>query len=133
MNFGKNRIVKAKRSIMSSLSTLSPQSKVSAIVDCSNTLTPGSKMAVANQVDTEKTLFNSLSKNRDHVSNAARRMLMSDNEQKSGSVRSAKKSNRRLSWRSLKSASSMDINDITKHYKTKKVYKKDSKKHKLVV
>jgi len=117
--------VQAKRTIKKSLSKLSPHSKISAIAEtCSETLTPNSKFAVAEKVESvTENVYKTIAKKRDPISNSARRVLLSNYVHQSGSMRSARRYNRRYNWTTLQHAGSADISEIIVHYKTTKTKK----------
>ena len=110
------------KDLNTSLSVLSPQSKVHAVSkSCNNNLSPASRHIVANNIqgDPLADFTNTISKKRDRLSNCARRLVIGSIVKKSGgNWKTARRTNRHLSWKSLKSASEKDINDMIKHYKS---------------
>ena len=93
-----------------SLSMLSPQSKVKAVTQsCNNSLSPASKSNLSEclvegqsnpLVDFHKRVANK----RDEITNCARRLALKTLAEKAGSVKKAKRTNRNLNWRSLQQA-----------------------------
>ena len=109
-----------------SLSMLSPQSKVKAVAQsCNNILSQASKSSLSEclvegqsnpLVDFHKRVANK----RDKITNCARRLVLNTLAEKAGSVKKAKRTNRNLNWRSLQQAVQKDLDEIIVHYKTTK-------------
>lgn len=117
----RQKLDSAAKRVRSSLSTLSPNSRVDALTQsCSNILSPGSTSRLASNINNPlKQFTKTISKKRDKLSNCARRLALGSVVKScSGNLRSARRSDRSLSWKSLQSAVNNDVSITIKHYKT---------------
>ena len=120
----KRKVVHVAESINTSLSVLTPKSKVKALSQtCSKGLSPASSSTLLDAIGESNPLvdvYTSVKRKRDTESNCVRRLILNKLSAKSGSGNQVRRSNRSLSWTSLQKAARMDVGEIIVHYKTTK-------------
>ena len=111
------KVSEASSKVSSTLSSFSPNSKSSVIKRCVDVLSPASKSKVIQKISPAASsplldIYKSLSRNRDNMSNCARRLVLN----KLAENKKVKQMHRGLNWSSLQKART-DVNKILVHYK----------------
>ena len=100
----KRKVVHVAESINTSLSVLTPKSKVKALSQtCSKGLSPASSSTLSDAIGESNPLvdvYTSVKRKRDTGSNCVRRLILNKLSAKSGSGNQVRRSNRSLSWTS---------------------------------
>ena len=114
------KVSEASSKVSSTLSSFSPNSKSSVIKRCVDVLSPASKSKVIQKISPAASsplldIYKSLSRNRDNMSNCARRLVLN----KLAENKKVKQMHRGLNWSSLQKART-DVNKILVHYKTER-------------
>ena len=113
------------KTLNTSLSLLSPLSKVKAITQSYTSLSPASKSNLSESIleGTSHPLVDfhkSVANKRDKMTNCAHRLVLNQLAASAGSANKARCSYRNLNWTSLQQAVQKDVDEIIVHYKTTK-------------
>ena len=114
------KVSEASSKVSYTLSSFSPNSKSSVIKRCVDVLSPASKSKVIQKISPAASsplldIYKSLSRNRDNMSNCARRLVLNNLPEN----KKVKQMHSGLNWSSLQKART-EVNKILVHYKTER-------------